>query len=292
MAKCFSISMGVVARVTEVDACGRVIPGVSKFAVSDAIAKLGFAPTTEEGADLKTTSFTGAICASAKGAPTFTGYTVTGDFCKVDTGFLPIISNEEEYKTGDEAEALGLVSSYGSVEKYFALELWAKIVGDACSDDPTQGIPYAYFLFPKIAVGTTTVSDIDGQNMVTISLDAANAERGNSWGVGPYDVYVDESGAAGPLPIPLSPDALRLIMETTAEPPAPACGTSVVPANEVEGGLGEGEFGEGEFGEGDPEVQAEVEAPVEGDDVETDEPVDADADAEVDAEVEEELPEV
>lgn len=223
---CFSPVRGKRIRVTELDACGTPVEGVSQYVSTDGFVTITLSSEVEEGTEIIQRNASGALCVNEKLADSFKRFTVEIEFCGVNPSLLGIVSNAEGYEdyAGDVA---GIVVPEGEINKKFSLELWTGLSGQAClpgGGDEASG----YLLLPFVQAGVLGDITVDGENAVTFSLTGAYTIGGNGWGVGPYDVLRDEMSAAAPLPTALDPYDHMLLIDTALAPPPIACDPTLV----------------------------------------------------------------
>lgn len=90
-------------------------------------------------------------------------------------------------------------------------------------------------LLPFVVGGVLGDIEITGEDAVTFSMTGAYTKGGNGWGVGPYDVLMDNTtppGVEAPLPTALDPfDHMLLVSTSVAPPPLPMtdCGAQPMP---------------------------------------------------------------
>jgi hypothetical protein len=218
---CFSLVRGRAMRVTRLDGCGSVDLGPDSAIVSDGFITVQLTAQTDEGETISVTNAAGRVCILDEPCPVFTGYEIQVEFCGVDpllyelmTG-MPSITDAEGNRVGIQVN-----SDVDACASGFALELWSNVPSAVC--DPTAGVSYGYFLVPFVKGGVIGDFTI-GNDAVNFTLSGAKSKDGNTWGVGPYDVVKDDTGAAGPLLEPL-PSRNHLHMQlTTVAPPEPSC---------------------------------------------------------------------
>ncbi|QGZ16711.1 hypothetical protein PBI_DEWDROP_63 [Microbacterium phage Dewdrop] len=182
---CFIPLLGKRLRATELDICGAPAPG-GVYVVTDGFVNVSLTSEVEDGAEIIVKKANGQLCVNEKLSNSFKWFTVEIEFCGVNPSLLAIVSNATPYRdyAGDVA---GFTVREGSIDKRFALELWAGLSGVACLPGQTDEAS-GYFLLPFVAAGVLGDITIDGENAVTFSLSGAYTKGGNQWGVGPYNV--------------------------------------------------------------------------------------------------------
>lgn len=234
----FSLVRGRAMRVTRLDGCGRVALGADSQITSDGFISVGLTANNEEGETISVTNAAGKVCILDEPNPQFTGYSLEVQFCGVDPELFSLMTGQPLVLSADGTEAVGFrVNSQVDVgDSGFALELWSSVPVAAC--DASGGSSYGYFLVPFSKGGT--LGDLTVENgAINFTLSGASSKDGSEWGVGPYDVVRDATGAAGPLNEPID-DGDHLHVElTTVPPPDPSDGSQPlgVPATGATAGV-------------------------------------------------------
>jgi hypothetical protein len=228
---CFIPVLGKRLRVTELDVCGAPLPTTGMYIATDGFITVTLSSEVEDGTEIIVKKASGALCVNEKMANSFKRFNVEIEFCGVNPSLLAMVSNAKPYEdyAGDIA---GFVVSEGEITGAFALELWTGLSGQACLPGQT-GEASGYLLLPFVQKGVMGDITIDGENAVTFSLTGAQTKGGNAWGVGPYDVLIDDStppGVAAPLPTALDPYDHLLLVDTAVAPPPVACDPVPIPA--------------------------------------------------------------
>lgn len=213
----FSLVRGRALRATRLDGCGSPVLGPDSVVVSDGFISVGLTANNEEGETISVTNAAGKVCILDEPTPTFTGYTVEVAFCGVDPDLFSLMTGQPVVlnAAGDTAVGIRVNSKINVNDLGFALEMWSSVPVAAC--DESGEASYGYFLIPFIKGGV--LGDFTVENgAINFTLSGASSKDGSEWGVGPYDVVRDETGAAGPLVEPIdSGDHLNL--EVTTVPP-------------------------------------------------------------------------
>lgn len=226
--ECFIPLLGKRLRATEQDACG-VTPEGAQEVTTDGFISISLTSEVEDGAEILTRKANGQLCVNEKLANSFKRFTVEIHFCGVNPSLLAIVSNAEEYIA--DTNVIGFTVPEGEIDKFFSLELWTGLSGQAC--EPGAESNGGYFLLPLIVAGVLGDIEITGEDAIDFSITGAYTKGGNAWGVGPYDdVYAlpPAPGTPGALPVALDPFDHLLIMLTNVAPPPEACDPSPVPA--------------------------------------------------------------
>lgn len=225
---CFTPVLGKRLRVTEQDACGGVTPGTSMQLVTDGFITITLSSEVEEGTEIMVRNAAGQLCVNEKMADSFKRFTAEIEFCGVNPSLLAMVSNAEPYEdhAGDVA---GFTVPEGEISKKFGLELWTGLSGQACLPGGAGEEASGYMLLPFMQAGVLGDITIDGENAVTFSLTGSYTKGGNAWGVGPYDVLLDETGDPAKLPTALDPYDHLLLIDTALAPPPVSCSPAIVP---------------------------------------------------------------
>lgn len=193
--------------------------------VTDGFVTVSLTAEVEEGTEIIQRNASGALCVNERFNDSFKRFGVEIEFCGVNPQLLTMVTNAEPYEdySGDIA---GFTIGEGPIEELFALELWTGLSGAESSED---AMPGGYFLLPLVGGGTFGDIEIGGEDAITFSLTGAMTRGGNQWGVGPYNVLLDETSA--PSPLPTAVDALDhlLLVDTALAPPPVADSAESVP---------------------------------------------------------------
>lgn len=226
---CFIPLLGKRIRVTQLNNCGAIIAAAEQIA-TDGFVTVTLSSEVEEGTEIITRKASGALCVNEKMADSFKRFTVSIDFCGVNPSLLALVSNANEYydavpATGD---VIGFTVPEGEIAKWFSLELWTGLSGQACAPGAEEAS--GYMLLPFVTAGVLGDIEVGGEDAITFSLTGAATKGGNAWGVGPYDVVMDTTGLIpSPLPIAIDPYDHLLLIDTALAPPPDACDPSAIP---------------------------------------------------------------
>jgi hypothetical protein len=207
-------------RVTRLDGCGRPQFGACSQVVSEGFISVGLSAVVNEGEAITVTNAAGKTCISDQACAEFGGYTVEMTFCDVDPDLFALLSGQEKV-LDSKGDAVGFRMSQdvSGCDSGFALEVWAGVPGQACSDDPNAQGAYGYILLPFVQGGV--LGDFTIENAaINFSVTGAATKPGSSWNVGPYDVVL--SGVAntpGPLATPIKRGDHLHVQYTEVAPP-------------------------------------------------------------------------
>lgn len=232
-----SLIRGRVMRVTKLDACGAKILGPDSVVVTDGFVSIQMSAQTTTGNTITVTKANGIDCVSDVPAPKFTGYQVQAAFCGVEPVLFSMMTGQAVVYAGDGTTPVGIEeSSDVDLDGFaFAIEVWSSVPIGACDDGEQQ---YGYFLLPFVKGGVFTDSTIQN-DAVDFGIQNALTKDGQGWGVGPYDVVLDDTDTPGPLNVALATNAHRHLELTTVAPPASADGAQAlgVPATSAVAGI-------------------------------------------------------
>jgi hypothetical protein len=222
-------------RVTRLDGCGRpdTRPEFADFAqvTSDGFVSVEVTANIEEGDAISVTNAAGKVCVSQTPCPTLTGYSVNLTFCNVDPDLFALTTGQDSVLDPVSGEGIGFRVNTGKsgCDSGFALEVWSSVPGVTCpvdeNGDPVEGteMPSGYILFPFLQGGVFGDFTIEN-DAVSFVVQGAVTKDGAGWGVGPYDVTLDDAGVAGPLTDRIDPKDHMHVQVTYVAPPEPGCG--------------------------------------------------------------------
>ncbi len=211
---------GRTVRVTRINTYGQVVTGACAYATSNGWIQLQLTDnlTTKTTWDIRTGG-TGQACLPVRTQPLLNNVDAVIDFVRVEPDLYHLITGETLIYDGAGAS----VGYAGDTDTYadgsFALELWTGIAGYC----PATGLPlYGYRLLPWLVDAFCgAVSHSIGTSTFRMT---ASTTAGHQWGVGPYLVVADASGAASTLLTPVPATRHRHWQLTTIPPPAVVAG--------------------------------------------------------------------
>lgn len=222
--KNFTQVRGSVIRVTRLDACGNPDPGAAAVVVSKRVSSVAFEEVAEEGNSIRERNFGGELYAVDDAFADVVGYTVETTMAGVDPAMVelmtgqPVVTNAAGDIVGFDVTSGIDLSGFG-----FALEIWSKIAGGACTADGQR--LWGYTVAPFIQggrMGGFTFED----GVVTFTISGAQTKIGNGWGTGPFDV--DRGAGPGfapsPLHTPLGYNTHYRNIMVSLDPPVAAAG--------------------------------------------------------------------
>jgi hypothetical protein len=224
---CAALARGARMRLTRLDECGVPVEGDCSVVTTSGWTSVGVEPIYRDPEEIEEVNANGEICIFDRSCPQFKWNQLEIVFCNIDPDAWNIITGDDlVLNDAVEPEAVGFRQSGADMcTANFALEIWMNVTGQACTTD--GGRDYGYFLFPFITQGT--VGEFSFENAgLTLTLSAVT-KAGGGWGVGPYDVRLDNLAAPAPLLTPIGADD-HMHYEVTAAPlPDAACGCTPLP---------------------------------------------------------------
>lgn len=207
--------LGKRIRVTELANSG-IIPDDATFISTDGFVRVSLSAEIEDGTEIMVRNASGAICVNEKRSDSFKRFNVEIEFCGVNPALLTRMTNAEPYEdyNGDLA---GFTVPEGPIELKFALELWTGLSGYIAEEGVEEAS--GYLLLPFVDGGVLGDIVVDGENAVTFTMTRGATRGGNSWGVGPYDVVLDDADEPAVLPTAIDPYDHLLIIDTSLAPP-------------------------------------------------------------------------
>jgi len=224
-------------RVTRLDGCGR--PDATDVScqqvTSDGFVSVEVTANIDEGDAISVTNASGKVCVSQTPCPTLTGYGVNMTFCNVDPDLFALVTGQDSVQDPATGEGIGFRVNTGKsgCDAGFALEVWSSVPGVTCPvDDQGQPIPEAempsgYILFPFLQGGVFGDFTIEN-DAVSFVVQGAVTKDGSGWGVGLYDVTLDDQGQPGPLTTPIDSKDHLHVQVTYVAPPTPGCGCGFI----------------------------------------------------------------
>lgn len=234
--QCFTPLFGRMIRVTALDECGEYpIDGTPCASVTTrGFTTVSLTSETEDGTEIVVKRADGSICVNERANNSFKRFMADITFCGVDPDLLSFLTNAEQYEdyAGD---VIGITVPEGEIAKRFALELWMGLTGQACA--PGSQTAGAYLLLPFMCSGILGDLEVTGESQIDFSMTGAYSMGGNGWGVGPYDVILndDATPVADVLPTALDPLDHLLLIQSGVTAPIEACGCQSMNADAATG---------------------------------------------------------
>lgn len=214
-------------RVTKLDGCGKPVLGPDSVVTSTGLITLGLTANTFQGTAITQENANGDRCIDDTPAPKFVNWTVALTLCGVDPNLINLLTgNPLVYNDAATPEAYGIdiVSNVDVDTIGFAIEVWSGTPTDACTD---EGLTYGYAIVPFVKGGV--IGDQSWENgAINASVTGGQSKDGSQWGVGPYDVELDDSEAESPLLQPIGTKTHERIIPTNLAPPVEAAGATAL----------------------------------------------------------------
>lgn len=214
--------LGKRIRVTRLDASGNVplTTVADSFIVTSGFVSVGMSFEMEDGDEIIVKRADGSLCINEKFSDSFKRATVEIELCEVNPNALTLMTNAEPYTGTVGTDVIGFTVPEGTIDKFFALELWMGLAGQGCTPGAAESSDY--LLLPFVGAGLLGGITINGTDAITFTMTGASTKGGNAWGVGPWLVYDGGTGTFTPakLPTALDPDDHLLMIATDVPPPA------------------------------------------------------------------------
>jgi hypothetical protein len=207
--------------VTRLDVCGNPEFGECAFGVSDGYVSATITPNTEDGERFLQRTANGNAIINQRGKPLLNWYDVEIEFQEVDPELFTILTGLQPYMD-DQDRVIGFpVTESDFATANFALELWMGNAEEACL--PGSLPFYGYNLLPWVVEGALSDDIVITNDLITMKI-MGRTRKGTPWGVGPYDVVVDQAGDPSPLFTAIADDTHHLPIWTQLAPPEAECG--------------------------------------------------------------------
>jgi hypothetical protein len=223
--ECHSVVRAPAMRVTRLDECGVSVESACSSATTSGFVEIALTKVFQERQDALQLNANGDICVDKPKAPILRWYEANIQFCNVDPELFNIMT-AEPLVLNDAADpvAIGWSTEIGSAElSNFALEFWVGTEDEGCDDGE---VVYGYGVLPWMYQANLTDLTI-GNQVITFTVNAIT-KKGSPWGVGPYNVLINESGLNAGLPGPLltsiGANEVKRFFWTRLAPPTSQCG--------------------------------------------------------------------
>lgn len=221
---CFKPLQGATFRVTELDACGNPIYDECSYAVSDGQTQIEITPNTSDGQTFQQLNAAGVPIVNQQARTILNWMDYQVIMAVKDPELFFLMTGADIFLDYAGLSAGNVITESNYATGNFALEVWLGTSEESCPPPPAVQAPfYGYILLPFTNDGKLTESVTVANDLITFTL-SGRTRKGNSWGVGPYHVMLDDGGLPAPLPTALDPNAHWLDLWTQYPPPAPDCG--------------------------------------------------------------------
>jgi len=218
---CAKPLQGSTLRVTRLDVCGNPEFGECAFAVSEGFVTATITPNSEEGERFLQRTANGSAIVNQRGRPILNWYDVQIVFQEIDPELFTLITGLQPYMD-DQDRVIGFpVTESDYATANFALELWMGNAEEACL--PGELPFFGYNLLPWVTEGALAEDIVVQNDLITFQVNG-RTRKGTPWGVGPYDVVLDQTGTASPLFTDIPTDTHHLPIWTQLAPPEASCG--------------------------------------------------------------------
>jgi hypothetical protein len=210
-------------RVTRLDNCGNPVEGACSTVVSSGFISVSMTDNIEPPDEIKQKNAAGQYCYPPfRTTPLLNWIEASIQFCEVDPELFNLVTGAPIIT--DDALPINAIGFATDSDVYatarFALEVWTNLGGDAaCGPD---GERFGYLLLPFLKEGT--FGDLTIENAAVNFTVNAITSGGTPWGVGPYDVILDNAGLPSPLLSAIPTTRHRQWMLTQLAPPDASCG--------------------------------------------------------------------
>jgi hypothetical protein len=220
----FPMVRGRVMRATRLDGCGERIESTCSAIVSDGFVSVELTANITTSDAIEVTNAAGRVCVSDPSVSSLTNYGVQITFCQVDPELYAMLTGQSVVMDGaTPANAVGfrVSSDVEAADSGFALEVWSNVPSIACSGEGGEGT-FGYLLLPFVSGGV--LGDFTIENgAVTFVLTNAATKGGSGWGVGPYNVVLDDVTPSPLLTAIGDSDHLHVQLTEVAPPAAGDC---------------------------------------------------------------------
>ena len=224
--ECHSVVRAPAMRVTRLDACGVPIETACSSATTEGFVEIALTKVFQDRQDALQLNANGDICVDKPKKPILRWYEANVQFCSVDPELFNIMT-EDPLVLNDAADPVAVgwdtEAGDGATVSNFALEFWVGTEDEECDDGE---VVYGYGLLPWLYQGQVTDLTI-GNAVVTFTINAIT-RKGSPWGVGPYNVLINETGLNAGLPGPMltviGPNTVKRFFWTRLAPPDGVCG--------------------------------------------------------------------
>ena len=224
MATCVNYLQGLVIRATKLDSCGALVEGACSTVVSKGFISMEIEADETSGNEIAPILADGTRCYYHLSPKLLNGIKVNIEFCQVDPELINLLTGSP-IVTDDATPTPGSIgfttdsAAYGLAN--VALELWMNLAGGGCAS--ASGRRWGYYLLPWLHQGTVGKPTVEN-DAVNFTVQEAITRDGNQWGVGPYNIQLDNASTPSPLFTALSTTAHDLLMPVNIAPPTPVCG--------------------------------------------------------------------
>lgn len=193
---CWSSIRGRVMRFTRLNTCGAPVAGAKNTLVTGGFVSVSMSPQYEDGESTRKKNAAGELCLVDNGKAALAQIDTEINFCDINPDAWNIVTGQPLVLDLD-GNAVGLRIGE-TVSSNWALEVWTDVPGVECDEEGLT--PYGYFLLPFLFDGKIGDFTIE-ETAMDLSL-TSSTKRGSGWGLGPYNVDLNEPELPATEPIP------------------------------------------------------------------------------------------
>lgn len=208
-------------RVTALDECGVPLYDECSYAVSDGYTQVEITPNTTDGQQFQQLNAAGRPLVNQQARTILNWFDYKIIMAVKDPELFYLMTGADLFLDYAGLSAGNVITDSNYATGTFALEVWLGTSETECG--PNNAPYYGYILLPFTNDGKLTESVTIANDLITYTF-AGRTRVGSPWGVGPYDVMLDEGGLPAPLPTAISAGAHYLDLITQLPPPEPDCG--------------------------------------------------------------------
>lgn len=224
VAGCFKPRQAATFRVTKLDSCGYPVFDDCSYGVSDGYTQIEITPNVEEGQRFLSYKANGQTLINERARPVLNWFDYSIQMQEVDPELFILLTGVDPYENYNE-----LISGFEITEENFAtgnaaLEVWLGNAEEDCPPPPSLAVPWhGYVLLPWIVEGSFAEAITFTNDVISFTI-SGRTRRGSPWGVGPYDVELNQLGQPAPLRRAVTSRTHYFNIWTQLPPPEPECG--------------------------------------------------------------------
>jgi hypothetical protein len=204
---------GRVIRLTRLDECGEPVIGACSSVVTAGFISVEYGFEVEAGEEYQQKNAWGDFCISEKDRDRNKWLNVGISMCEVNPSVLDIVAGGTPITSG--ADTIGASFGVDGSLEAFAIEVWTKQAGGACSGGNPE---WGYFVAPFVKNGTLDGSITIENGTLSIDLKGEGQQATSAWGVNPYN----DNPLLATLGMPVGD--FMAVVRTTVQPPAATVG--------------------------------------------------------------------
>lgn len=217
-----SYLQGLRVRVTRLDECGAPVAGPCGTLVSKGFVSINLSANETNATEIGPVLADGSRCYYITTPKLLNNIQASLEFCEVDPELFEMMTGSPlvlDDATTPQAHGFTTDSqNYGLAN--VALEVWTNLARGACTDGARR---WGYYLMPWLHQGTVGKPTIEN-GAANFTINEAVTRDGNQWGVGPYDIQLNDSSQPSPLFSPISSTTHDLLYKVNVAPPDPTDG--------------------------------------------------------------------